>query len=168
MIPQQVYDIFIAFEEESAALYFSLAEKFETNAELSWFWVELGMEEKQHAGLLQYCKDTRMFGTRLPGNAEIQRLAILFKCLRRQVEDTNLTVNQAFETALALEGSEVGSVFQNLIANLRGPWYVIRKKLELTGENHVTRFITAAQRFGVSGEVCRRFEQLHYAPTAAA
>jgi hypothetical protein len=168
MIPQQLYDIFIGFEEESAALYFSLAERFDTNAELSWFWVAAGMEEKQHAGLLQYCKDTRMFGTNLPGNAEIQRLAALFKSLRRQIEDTNLTVDQAFETAIALEASEIGSIFQNLVANLRGPWYVIRKKLELTAENHVTRLAGAAQRFGASPEICRKFEQWPYAPRAAA
>ena len=164
MIPQQLYDIFIGFEERSAEIYLNLAVKFAANRELSWFWVEMAMEEKQHAGMLHYCKDSRMFAADLPQTEEIQRLAAVFKALSTRVNAPDLTINEAFDVAITLESSEINEIYKNLTANVSGPWYVIRKKIELSAGNHFDKLRDAAAHFGISAEILSKLDN----PAAAA
>jgi hypothetical protein len=160
MIPQQLYDVFISFEERSADLYLDLSVRFLNDTELSWFWVEMAMEEKQHAGMLQYCKETGMFANSLPETEHILNLAALFKHLGNKVAEPNLTADEAFGVAIDLESSEINEIYKNLTANVDGPWYVIRKKMELSEENHFERLSNAAQRFGISEAVRDRLAKL--------
>jgi rubrerythrin len=53
--PQNVYRRCVEFEEKAAAIYLRLAARFSPeNKELSSLWLEMGMQEKEHAGLLQF------------------------------------------------------------------------------------------------------------------
>src|SRR5579883_2330215 len=160
MLPQQIYDVFISFEERSADLYLELSVRFVDNIELSWFWVEMAMEEKQHAGMLQYCKETGMLSDRLPDEEAIQVLASLFKQLGSRVSDPALTVDAAFEVAIDLESSEINEVYRNLTAHIQGPSHIVRKKLELSVQNHFERLETSARRFPVSTAIMRRLAEL--------
>jgi hypothetical protein len=160
MMPQQLYDVFISFEEHSADLYLDLSVRFVDNVELSWFWVEMAMEEKQHAGMLQYCKEMGMFARWLPDEISIQRLAGLFKRLGEKIADSGLTVDTAFEVAIELEASEINEIYKNLTEHIDGPAYIVRKKLELSEENHFNRLKQSAVRFGVSPTICDRLTRL--------
>ena len=156
MIPQQLYDVFISFEERSADLYLDLSVRFLENLELSWFWVEMAMEEKQHAGMLQYCKETGMFAHALPDSEPIQRLAGLFKRLSQKAAEPNLTIDDAFTIAVELEASEINEIYRNLTAHIEGPWYVLQKKLELSEDKHFERLKKSARQFGVSPRIIER------------
>jgi len=68
MNASKIYDGFIRFEERSASLYMELSVRFFDNPELRWFWIEMAMEEKQHAGMLQHCREAGVFASELPGN----------------------------------------------------------------------------------------------------
>ena len=160
MIPQQLYDVFIAFEDRSADLYLDLSVRFLNNVELSWFWVEMAMEEKQHAGMLQYCKETGMFSPRLPEEQNIQQLASVFKRLRQKIAKPDLTIDEAFEVAIELEASEINDIYKNLTYHIDGPAYIVRKKLELSEENHFERLKDSVVRFGVSSSVSERLMRL--------
>ena len=153
MIPQQLYDVFISFEERSADLYLDLSVRFLDNPELSWFWVEMAMEEKQHAGMLQYCKETGMFAHDLPDSEPIQRLAGLFKRLASKAAEPTLTIDDAFAIAVELEASEINDIYRNLTAHIDGPWHVVRKKIELSEENHFEHLKKSARQFGVSSRI---------------
>ena len=49
--PKWIYQQFVAFEEQAAAIYLQMASRFSPeNTELSSFWLDMGMQEKQHAG----------------------------------------------------------------------------------------------------------------------
>jgi hypothetical protein len=48
---ENVYRRFIEFEERAATIYFRFASRFSENPQLSSFWFDMAMEEKQHAGL---------------------------------------------------------------------------------------------------------------------
>jgi rubrerythrin len=160
MIPQQLYDVFISFEERSADLYLEMSVRFLDNVELSWFWVEMAMEEKQHAGMLQFCKETGTFSPRLPEEEDIQQLGSLFKRLRNKIAESNLTIDKAFEVAIELETSEINEIYKNLTDHIDGPAYIVRKKLELSEENHFERLKNSAVRFGVSPDVFARLMKL--------
>jgi rubrerythrin len=160
MICQQVYEVFTGFEERSADLYLEMSIRFMNNVELSWFWVEMAMQEKQHAGMLQYCRETGMFSDQLPGIEEIQRLGQLFKRLSEKVASSDLDVDGAFEVAIELESSEINDIYRRLTAKIDGPWYVIRKKIELSIDNHFERLKEASVRFGVSTSVRDQLERL--------
>jgi hypothetical protein len=160
MIQQQVYEIFIKFEEHSASLYLDLSTRFHENPALSWFWVEMAMEEKRHAGLLQFCRET---GTRcavIPTDEQIQHLAGLFKDLGARTSMANLTVDEAFDIAIALESSEINEIYDNLVANVSGPFYVIRRKIELSIRNHFAKLRAAAVQFGASRSTLERLANL--------
>ncbi len=160
MIPQQVYDIFIQFEDHAANMYLDLAVRFADQIELSWFWVEMAMEEKQHAGLLQYCRQAGMFTGAIPDSEQIQCLAGVFKDLERRVGAASVTVDEAFEIAIDLERSEINDIFATLTANLKGPWRVVQKKAELSADNHLEHLLVAARQFGVSPKVQHKLAAL--------
>jgi hypothetical protein len=156
----QVYDGFIRFEERSAELYLELSVKFFNDIDLTWFWVEMAMEEKQHASLLQYCRETGICASQLPDRAQILRLRTLFDDLEARVAGTDLSVDDAFAIAIELESSEINEIYKNLTDPIQGPWYILRKKIDLSIGNHFERLEAAARRFGTSPEIQKRLAVL--------
>jgi rubrerythrin len=46
---KDLYQQFVAFEEQAAAIYLTMASRFSPeNPELAAFWLDMGMQEKQH------------------------------------------------------------------------------------------------------------------------
>jgi rubrerythrin len=155
-----IYDGFIQLEERSAALYLELSVRFFNNRDLSWFWVEMAMEEKQHAGMLQHCREAGVFASKLPGKGEIQRLNSLFRQLEMRLAQPKLTMDDAFEMAIELESSEINDVYSRLTAPIKGPAHVMRKKMELSLAGHFERLQDAASQFNVSRTVQTRLAEL--------
>ena len=160
MKTQQIYDGFIRFEERSAEIYLELSVRFLDDIDLSWFWVEMAMEEKQHAGLLQYCRETGIFATQLPGREQILNLKALFDDLEARVTDRKLDIDGAFEIAIILESSEINDIYKNLTEPIEGPWYVLRKKIDLSVRNHFEKLEASARRFNTSPELQQRLAAL--------
>jgi hypothetical protein len=160
MRPSGIYDGFIRLEERSAAIYLELSVRFLHDINLSWFWVEMAMEEKQHAGLLQYCLETGICAAQLPGREQILRLKDLFEDLEARLAAPSLTLDGAFEIAMFLEGSEINEIYKTLTAPIEGPWYVVRKKIDLSVGNHFEKLEEAARRFGASPDIQKRLAML--------
>jgi hypothetical protein len=156
----KVYDGFISLEDRSAALYLELSVKFFNNSELSWFWVEMAMEEKQHAGMLQHCREAGVFATELPDPDQIQRLNSLFRRLEARLSEPALPLDDAFQMAIELETSEINDVYSKLTAPIHGPAHVMRKKMELSVEGHFERLSEAASRFHASPVIQERLAAL--------
>jgi len=155
-----IYDGFIRFEERSAALYLELSVRFFDNPELSWFWVEMAMEEKQHAGMLQHCREVGVFASELPGKDQIQRLNSLFRQLEVRLSGAKLTMEDAFKMAIELESSEINDIYSRLTAPIQGPAYVMRKKMELSVAGHFDRLHEAASKFNASPAIQTRLAAL--------
>jgi rubrerythrin len=155
-----IYDGFIRFEERSAALYLELSVRFFNNPELSWFWVEMAMEEKQHAGMLHHCCEAGVFASELPGKDEIQKLNSLFRQLETRLNQASLTLDDAFDMAIELEGSEINDIYSRLTAPIQGPAYVMRKKMELSLAGHFDRLQEAASKFNASESIRARLAEL--------
>jgi rubrerythrin len=155
-----VYEGFIGFEERSAELYLELSIRFADNSPLRWFWIEMAMEEKQHAGMLQHCREAGVFAGELPGDAQIERLNKLYRELEHRIGAAQLTLDDAFAIAIRLESSEINDVYSKLTAPIQGPAHVLRKKLELTVAGHFEKLCEAACRFGASAVIQGRLARL--------
>src|SRR5207249_2471345 len=93
-ISENIYAKFLEFEERAAAIYFRFAARFSANRQLSFFWFNMAMEEKHHAGLLQFCVCDSLFAPDLPKDAEIRKVATLFEKIERLAEAPNLAVEE--------------------------------------------------------------------------
>lgn len=160
MKASKIYDGFIRFEERSAALYLELSVRFFDNPELSWFWVEMAMEEKQHAGMLQHCREAGVFAPELPGKDQIQKLNSLFRQLEARLAQPKLTPEDAFEMAIELESSEINDIYSRLTAPIQGPSHVMRKKMELSVAGHFDRLHEAGSKFNASPAIQTRLAEL--------
>jgi rubrerythrin len=156
----KVYEGFIGLEDRSATLYLELSIRFFDNHELSWFWVEMAMEEKQHAGMLQHCREAGVYAAELPNKDEIQRLNALFRRLEARLAEPELALDDAFEMALELETSEINDVYSRLTAPIQGPAHVMRKKMELSLAGHFDRLSDAATKFHASPAIQTRLANL--------
>jgi len=155
-----VYERFIGFEERSASLYLELSIRFADNPDLRWFWVEMAMEEKQHAGMLQHCCEAGVLAGELPDDRQVRRLERVFHQLEQRVGVPDLTLDDAFDVAIGLESSEINDVYSRLTAPIQGPAHVMRRKIELSVVGHFARLHDAARRFGTSAEVQSRLGRL--------
>ena len=158
--PKSVYDKFVEFEERAASVYLHLAAHFSKNPELSSLWLEMGMQEKQHAGFLQFCGDEQLFTENLPDEAVIRRLEEVYREIEKRVADPELQINEAFQIALELETSEVNEIYCQLTATTHNAPYLWRRKVASLSPGHVGFLAAAARKFGVSENVLGRLDLL--------
>jgi hypothetical protein len=155
-----IYEEFIRFEERCAELYLELSVRFFDNPDVSWFWVEMAMEEKQHAGMLQYCREVGVFAVEVPGDEQVRRLNRLFDRFETRLKLEKLTVDDAFGLAIELEASEINEIYSRLTAPIEGPVHILRKKMELLADRHFDRLRDAANRFGASPAIQTKLGEL--------
>jgi rubrerythrin len=147
---ESTYRQFVQFEERAAAIYLQLASRFVQDSQVSSFWLEMAMQEKQHAGLLQFCVYERMFAPKLPDDDEIAKLNAFFEGIERRAADSNLTLRQAFSLAIEMEASEINTIYCNLTTALHNSTYLLRRKIATSLPNHIDELIAAARKFGVN------------------
>jgi hypothetical protein len=140
----------VKLEERAALLYQALARRFDNNKELSWFWFEMSMEERQHAQLLEFCGCEYLVSEGLPERKAIQSLSKLLTHLEARASRKNLSVDDAFLIAAELEASEINDVYAGIVKPIQGTWYIMRKKIETLITDHMQTLIRAARKFGVS------------------
>jgi len=159
-MPKSIFDKFVEFEERAASIYLHLAVHFSQNAKLSSLWLEMGMQEKQHARLLQFCADEQMFAEVLPDEAVIRRVGEVYREIEKRVANSELQINEAFEIALELETSEVNEIYCQLTSATHNAPYLWKRKVASLFPAHVGFLAAAAREFGVSEGVLRRLDLL--------
>jgi hypothetical protein len=150
----------VGLEERAAALYRQIASRFMDNPRLSWFWVEMSMDEKQHAGFLQFCAVEDLIIENLPDPDVIRRMDKLFEKLERRAVRQELSVDDAFLIAAELEKSEIDSIYRRLIGPVPGSWHLLRKKIETTTNGHMQKLLQGARKFGVSSSTLAKMTDL--------
>lgn len=159
--PEDVYRQFIGFEEQAAAIYLRMASRFSPeNPELSSLWLEMGIQEKQHAGLLQFCLAEELFASKLPTDKEIHDVDALFSSLMKRASNPDLGIEDSFDIALQLESSEVNSVYDVLTTPIHGSMYLLRRKIATSLPDHFDHLLQEARRFNVPEQVLRGLEGL--------
>jgi hypothetical protein len=145
---QDTYRKCVEFEEQAATVYLQMAARFSLeNGELSQLWLELGMQEKQHAGLLQFCL---LEGMTTPSESvRFDTIQAELQALGRRAADPLLSVQGAFQIAIALETSEVNNVYRYLTTPLHSSMYLLRRKIMTTTPDHTYRLLLAGRKHGV-------------------
>ncbi len=143
---ENVYVRFIEFEERSASIYFRFASRFSGNPQLSSFWLDMAMEEKHHAGLLQFCVCDGLFAGDLPNDTEVRELEALFERVEQQAEAPNLTVEEAFALAIEIESSEVNTIYAHLTTTLHDSMYLSRRKIVTSARSHLDELLEARRK----------------------
>ena len=156
----QIYEGFIGFEERSAELYLDLSIRFADDPAVRWFFVDMAMEEKQHAGMLQHCREAGVFAEKLPGRQQVERLDGVFRTMEERIAAPGLTLDDAFDCAIKLESSEINDIYSKLTAPIEGPAHMMRKKMELSVATHFERLYEAARTFGASADIQMRLARL--------
>ena len=158
--PKEIYHRFVNFEEQAAAIYLRMASRFSPeDQELGSFWLDMGMQEKQHAGLLQFCLEEELFANQLPADKEIHDAEVLFAGLMKQASAPDLTVQQAFQIAIDLETSEVNNIYDILTTPMHASMYLLRRKIATSLPGHLQHLLEEARRHNMPGEVLGKLER---------
>jgi hypothetical protein len=148
------------FEQRAASLYLTLARRFKENADLSWFWLQMSMEEKQHAQLLEFCGCEHLVLEGLPDQRIVQSISKLLGGLEERAGRPDLSVDDAFLIAAELEGSEINDVYAGVVRPIQGTWYIMRKKIETLVSDHTRSLVEAARKFGASMPTLARLAEV--------
>lgn len=158
--PKETYERFIEFEERAATIYVCLASRFASeNPELGAFWLDMAMEEKQHAALLEFCVAEKWFAPNLPDDAEIRNFAAAFEEFGKRAT-SRLTRDDAFALAAELEGSELNAIYCHLTTPLHESLYLLKKKIATSPFDHVEQLVVAGKKFKVSPATLNKLDEL--------
>ena len=159
--PTETYERFIEFEERAATIYVCLASWFASESpELGAFWLDMAMEEKQHAVLLEFCVAEKWFAPNLPGDTEIRKFAAGFREFGKRATAGRLTRDEAFALAAELEGSEVNAIYSRLTTPLHESLYLLKKKIVTSPFDHIGQLVEAGKKFNVSPATIKKLDQL--------
>ena len=150
----------VGFEERAAAIYMNLARRFAKNRDLSRFWLEMSMDERQHAVLLKFCGCEDLLGKNMPDRNTVRELSSLMDRLQERTDAERISIDDAFLIATELEASEINGIYSRLVGPVRGTPYILRKKIETLGPDHLQSLIRGAERFRVTPETMARLLEL--------
>lgn len=158
---KSIYRQFVELEEKAAEIYVRLASRFSPEQpEVSGLWLQMAMEEKQHAGLLQFCLAEKLFAPSLPKEPVIRKANELLRSLEKRSADPAIALAEAFAIALELESSEVNAIYCHMTTPLHGSQYLLRRKIASSPPDHLSRLATAARRFGAPRETVEACDRL--------
>jgi rubrerythrin len=146
----------IGFEERAAGMYRNLARRFAKNRELSWFWFEMSIEEQRHAVLLEFCGCEDLLGKNMPDRGTLREITNLLDRIQEKANSKKISIDDAFLIAAELETSEVVNIYAHLVGPVRGTSYILRKKIEALGSDHLQALIRGAKRFRVRAATMSR------------
>jgi hypothetical protein len=118
------------------------------------------MEERQHAVLLEFCGCEELLGKNMPDRNTVRRLSSLLDRLQEKANAKDISVDDAFLIATELEASEINGIYARLIGPVRGTSYILRKKIEALGPDHLQSLIRGARRFGVTPATMNRLLEM--------
>jgi hypothetical protein len=159
--PKETYERFIEFEERAATIYVCLASRFASESpELGAFWLDMALEEKQHAVLLEFCVAEKWFAPNLPGEAEIGKFAVAFREFEKRATAGHLTMDNAFALAAELEASEVNAIYCHLTTPLHESLYLLKKKIASSPFDHVGHLADTGKKFTLSAATLKKLDEL--------
>jgi rubrerythrin len=159
--PTDIYQQIVGLEEQAAAIYLHMASHFSAeSAELSSFWLDMGMQEKQHAGLLQFCIAEKLFAANLPQDNEVQAVAAVFEQLSRRASIPDLTIADAFRIATQMETSEANAIYDRLTASLHTSRYLLRRKIASMLPDHIEHLLKEARKYHVPEDTIKELKAM--------
>lgn len=155
-----IYVTFETFEERAADFSFILHERFVHLPPLSQFWTEMALQELQHASVLRFCRERRLFNTAGITEKMVARVGDQLNAAARIISTEHVTVDEAFHAALLLESSELDAAYETLSRQLSGPYFMLQRAVESNTRDHHLRFADAAAEFSTDPALAGAFQKL--------
>ena len=147
MTSQDLYAKFEALEEEVAHCYFVFHERFLSNPPLAKFWVDAALDEMQHASILRFCREHKLFGNIDDAPAVAGKIDELLDTLRVAVNKRKLTADDAFAAALIVESSELDEAYEKLTRPIVQAHFMLYEAIQSNLRLHHYNFAEAAEQF---------------------
>ena len=147
MPSQDLYAKFEALEEEVAHCYFVFHERFLSNPPLAKFWVDAALDEMQHASILRFCREHKLFGKVDDAPGVASKIDGLLDVLRDAAGKAKITVDEAFGAALVVESSELDEAYEKLTRPIVQAHLLLYEAIQSNLRLHHYNFAEAAERF---------------------
>lgn len=162
-------------ELRQAKLYASLSLRLgSVDERIARFWEQMSTEEWQHYILVDFgrslCIDA--FGIDSPvtelSDIPVQQITDALDVHEQKVDSGNISLDEGFEIAIAIEGSEVDAIYMHLLSIMRKaieqsdqPYLIDRiVQVEKDMTSHVDGLVRATQKFAKDSELIRKAHRL--------
>lgn len=171
----EVFDACQDIELRQAKLYAALSLRLgDVDERIARFWEQMSTEEWQHYMLVDFgrslCNQTiglDASASGLPG-VSIQQITDALGEHEKRIDSGEITLNGAFEIAIAIEGSEADTIYMYLLSTIKKaiyesdqPYLISRiSQVERDMTAHIDLLIDATRRFSKIPELVRRAQAL--------
>lgn len=167
----KVFDSCQEIELRHAKLYATLSLLLgHVDERVARFWEQMSTEEWQHYILVDFGRSmcARSFGldasaAEMP-EVSIQQITHSLDKYERQVNTEQITLKEAFEIAIEIEGSEADTIYMYLLSVIRKAIYRSEEtylldrisQIEKDMHDHIDRLIDATKRFANDPDLVRK------------
>ena len=171
----ELFNLCQDIELRQAKLYASLSLHLGgVDERIARFWEQMSTEEWQHYILVDFgrslCVDA--FGVDAPvtelSGVPVQQITDALDAHERKVESGDISLDEAFEIAIAIEGSEADAIYMYLLSIMRKaieqsdqPYLIDRiVQVEKHMVSHVDGLVKATQKFAKDNDLIRKAHRL--------
>ena len=171
----ELFDLCQGIELRQAKLYASLSLHLgSVDERIARFWEQMSTEEWQHYILVDFgrslCEDA--FGVDSTvmelSDVPVQQITDALDTHEQKVDSGEVSLDEAFEIAIAIEGSEADAIYMYLLSIMRKaieqsdqPYLIDRiVQVEKDMVSHVDGLVKATQRFAKNTELIRKAHRL--------
>ena len=162
-------------ELRQAKLYASLSLLLgDVDERIARFWEQMSTEEWQHYILVDFgrslCVDTFGIDSPVPEVSDIpvQQITDALEAHEQKISSADISLDEAFEIAIAIEGSEADTIYMHLLSIMRKaiqksnqPYLMDRVvQVEKDMVAHVDGLVKATQRFARDADLIRKAHRL--------
>ncbi len=171
----ELFDLCQGVELRQAKLYASLSLLLgDVDERIARFWEQMSMEEWQHYILVNFGRSlcVNAFGIDSPvtelANIPIQQITDALDAHEQRVSSGNISLDEAFGIAIAIEGSEADTIYMHLLSIMRKaieqsnqPYLMDRiVQVEKDMVSHLGGLVKATQRFAKDPDLIRQAHRL--------
>lgn len=171
----ELFDLCQEIELRQAKLYASLSLHLgSVDERIARFWEQMSTEEWQHYILVDFgrsvCVDA--FGIDAPvtelSDIPVQHITDALDAHEQKVESGEISLDEAFAIAIAIEGSEADAIYMYLLSIMRKaieqgdqPYLIDRiVQVEKDMVSHVDGLVKATQKFAKDNDLIRKAHRL--------
>ncbi len=156
----ETYARFEVFEEQLAHCYFLLHERFIADPPLAKFWAESAMEELEHFSMLRFCREKGLMSEVELDVDVADHIEQLLEMTKSIVQDSDVTVDDAFYASLLMESSEIDVIYEKLIRTLAKDHRLLYDAVVANLRTHHDRFAAGADAYCGDNGLAEAFRML--------
>ena len=171
----ELFNLCQDIELRQAKLYASLSLLLgNVDERIARFWEQMSTEEWQHYILVDFGRSicVNAFGIDSPvpelSDVPVQQITDALDAHEQKVDSGNISLDEAFEIAIAIEGSEADTIYMRLLSIMRKaiqqsdqPYLMDRiVHVEKDMVSHVDGLVQATQKFAKDATVIRKAHRL--------